>query len=189
MHVKKKHIWFRICCSHAFKLIDFQPLVFGTMRFIAPLSIMLEGRFTNHFNSNHVLKKRRNETFFKNIWFKCYGQNIEQFSGTPCKCDILANPRFFLGPKPRIWGMFRANCPFAHLPRYWRTSLIFNTPEYLAAKKSWYHMVALSMIPWFHIGYQRVLLFGIIHHLNTCIIMVITPHMTYLVLDKIWLTH
>ena len=51
----------------------FQHLVFEIVGFIAPLSLILEGWFTIHFNGNYVEKKKRGEFFSTDKWFKSYG--------------------------------------------------------------------------------------------------------------------
>ena len=51
----------------------FQHLVLKIVGFIAPLSLILEGWFTIHFNGSYVEKKKWGVTFSTDKWFKSYG--------------------------------------------------------------------------------------------------------------------
>ena len=71
---KKKFVWFAISCIQVSQLTDFQQLfAYFQHLFFAPLSLILEGWFTIHFNGNYVEKKKRGETFTSDKWFKSYG--------------------------------------------------------------------------------------------------------------------
>ena len=72
---KKKYVWFTISCIQVSEVKDFQiafapflHLVVEIVGFIAPLSFILKGWLTIHFNSN-FMEKKKGETFSTDKWF------------------------------------------------------------------------------------------------------------------------
>ena len=51
----------------------FRHLVFEIVGFIAPMSLILDGWFTTHFEGNYMEKTKTGETFSTNKWFRNYG--------------------------------------------------------------------------------------------------------------------